>query len=89
MLLRMYVNRDRYGQKGTRNVGESLVEHPTKLRVSHRLQGARARLKHDGTCAETRFGLSTQRTSPFKSAGGGGGVVSLVGYWQPRCAHQR
>jgi len=24
----------------------------------------------DGTCAETSFGLSTKRTSPFKSAGG-------------------
>ena len=42
----------------------------------------RARLKHDGTCAETRFGLSAQRTSPFKSAGG----VSSVDCWQPRCA---
>jgi len=29
----------------------------------------RARLKRDGTRAETRFGLSTKRTSPFKSAG--------------------
>ena len=29
----------------------------------------RARLKRDGTCAETRFGLSAQRTSPFKLAG--------------------
>ena len=27
-------------------------------------------LKCDGTCAETRFSLSAQRTSPFKSAGG-------------------
>jgi hypothetical protein len=26
-------------------------------------------LKCDGTCAETRFRLSTKRTSPFKSAG--------------------
>jgi hypothetical protein len=26
-------------------------------------------LKCDGTCAETRFGLSAKRTSPFKSAG--------------------
>ena len=25
-------------------------------------------LKYDGTCAETRFRLSAQRTSPFKSA---------------------
>ena len=45
----------------------------------------RARLKRDGTRAETRFGLSTKRTSPFKTAGG----VSSVEYWQPRCAHQR
>jgi len=28
-----------------------------------------ARLKRDGTCAETRFGLLAKRTSPFKSAG--------------------
>ena len=27
-----------------------------------------ARLKRDGTCAETIFGLSAKRTSPFKSA---------------------
>ena len=30
-----------------------------------------AGLKHDGTHAETRFGLSAKWTSPFKSAGGG------------------
>jgi len=30
----------------------------------------RARLKRDGTRAETRFGLSAKRTSPFKLAGG-------------------
>ena len=29
----------------------------------------RARSKRDGTRAETRFGLSAKRTSPFKSAG--------------------
>jgi len=29
----------------------------------------RARLKRDGTCAETRFGLSAKQTSPFKLAG--------------------
>jgi len=28
-----------------------------------------ARSKCDGTCAETRFGISVKRTSPFKSAG--------------------
>jgi len=27
------------------------------------------RLKRDGTRAETRFGLSAKRTSPFKSVG--------------------
>ena len=32
----------------------------------------RARLKRDGTRAETRFGLSAQRTSQFKLAEGGG-----------------
>ena len=42
-------------------------------------------LKRDGTSAETRFGLSAKRTSPFKLAGG----VSSVDYRQPRCAHQR
>jgi len=31
----------------------------------------RAYLKRDGTHAETIFGLSAKRTSPFKSAGGG------------------
>jgi len=30
--------------------------------------GGIARSKHDGTCAETRFGLSVKRTSPFKTA---------------------
>jgi len=44
------------------------------------------RLKRDGTRAETRLGLSAQRTSPFKLAGVG---VSSVDCWQPRCAHQR
>ena len=48
---------------------------------------SRARLKRDGTRAETRFGLSAKRKSPFKLAGGEG--VSSVDYWQPRCAHQR
>jgi hypothetical protein len=32
------------------------------------------RLKRDGTRAETRFRLSPKRTSPFKSARGGGGI---------------
>ena len=42
-----------------------------------------ARLKRDDTCAETRFGLSAKRTSPFKSLG----EVSLVDYWQPKRVH--
>jgi len=42
------------------------------------------RLKCDGTRAETRFLLSTKRTSPFKSAVD----VSSVDYWQASCAHQ-
>jgi hypothetical protein len=37
-----------------------------QLRVNY---GGRRRLKCDGTRAETRFRLSAQRTSPFKSAG--------------------
>jgi len=35
----------------------------------YRSQVGRARSKRDGTRAETRFGLSAKRTSPFKSAG--------------------
>ena len=39
-----------------------------------------ARSKRNGTCAETRFGLSAKRTSPFKSAwrGGGGQFSQLL-----------
>ena len=37
----------------------------------------RARLKCDGTRAETRFGHSAKRTSPFKSAGAS--VQSITG----------
>ena len=41
---------------------------------------SRARLKRDGTRAETRFGLFAKRTSPFKLAGmGGGSVQSTTG----------
>ena len=46
----------------------------------------RLRLKCDGTRAENIFRLSAKQKSPFKSTGG---VVSLVDYWQPRCADQR
>jgi len=35
-------------------------------------------LKRDGTRAETRFGLSAKRTSPFKLTGGGS-VQSTTG----------
>jgi len=39
---------------------------------------SRARLKRDGTCAETRFGLSAKRTSPFKLGGGGAQFSRLL-----------
>jgi hypothetical protein len=45
---------------------------------------SRLPLKCDGTCAETRFRLSSQLTIPFKSCGG----ISSVDYWQPSCARQ-
>ena len=35
-------------------------------------------LKRDGTRAETRFGLSAKRTSPFKQAGGGAQFSRLL-----------
>ena len=53
--------------------------------LGDKVAGFRLRVKCDGTRAETRFRLSSKRTSPFKSARG----VSSVDYWQPRCAHQR
>jgi hypothetical protein len=37
--------------------------------VAEKTQDCILRFKHDGTHAETRFGLSEKRTSPFKSAG--------------------
>ena len=46
--------------------------------MSANRQSGRARLKRDGTPAETRFGLSAKRTSPFKSAGVGS-VQSTIG----------
>ena len=66
-----------------RNVRRNLNHWMEKQHLA--LWRGRARLKCDGTRAETRFGLSAKRTSPFKSAGG----VSSVDCWQPRCAHQR
>jgi hypothetical protein len=51
------------------------------LQESYILWSCRPSLKCDSTCAETRFRLSTKRTSPFKSVGasvqsttGSGGV---------------
>ena len=38
--------------------------------LQSRRKYSRARLKRDDTRAETTFGLSTKRTSPFKLAGG-------------------
>ena len=51
----------------------------TRVNIPLSLLIGRLRLKCDGTRAETRFRLSAKRTSPFKSAGGGG--VSSVDYW--------
>jgi hypothetical protein len=61
----------------------------THLQMAHsetHCADCRLPLKCDGTRTETRFRLSTKRTSSFKSAAGD---VSSVDYWQPRCAHQR
>jgi hypothetical protein len=41
----------------------------------------RPRLKCDGARTETRFRLSAERTSPFKSAEGGGGGGVGGGGW--------
>jgi len=41
----------------------------------------RGQLKCDGTRAETRFRLSAKRTSPFKSARGGGSDQSNTSSW--------
>jgi len=42
---------------------------PTTTMVERKRLDVRLRLKCDGTRAETRFGLSAKRTSPFKSTG--------------------
>ena len=44
-----------------------------EIAVHEAVESGTARLKRDGTSAETRFGLSAKRTSPFKSWGEGGG----------------
>ena len=44
-----------------------------------RRASGRGQLKCVGTRAETRFRLSAKRTSPFKSAPGGGSVQSTAG----------
>ena len=46
-----------------------------------------ARSKRDGTRAETRFGLSAKRTSPFKSAGVS--IQSTSGSWGARISGQQ
>ena len=43
---------------------------------------SRGQLKCDGTCAETRFRLLAERTSPFKSAGAS--LRSTTGSWGVR-----
>ena len=48
-------------------VGEELLR--AGGRTSRHDEASIARSKRDGTRAETRFGLSAKRTSPFKSAG--------------------
>jgi hypothetical protein len=53
----------------TRNVAMSVIVCVQKKNVSRFLVCDRLRLKCDGTGAETRFRLSTIKTSPFKSAG--------------------
>jgi len=46
----------------------------------------RLRTKCDVTRAETRFSLSAKRTSPFKSAGGGGSSVQSTAGTAEVCA---
>jgi hypothetical protein len=57
-----------------------------RQRSSHQWLPVSCSLKCDGTRAETKFRLYAKRTSPFKSAGGGGD--SSVDYWQASCTHQ-
>jgi len=61
----------------------SFSKNAHQLRIGVILMGSNtegtARLKRDGTCAETRFGLSAKWTSPFKLAGAS--VQSTTGCW--------
>jgi len=62
------------GSRFIRNLSTELTDHTTSVLSQY---GSRrclqnvgiARSKRDGTRAETKFGLSAKRTSPFKSAG--------------------
>ena len=55
---------------------------PTCFSIFTVLSVCRARLKHDGTRAETRYGLSAKRASPFKLVGGS--FQSTTGSWGVR-----
>jgi hypothetical protein len=48
------------------------------IQTSNKGEISRLRLKCDGTRAEIRFRLSAKRTSPFKSARGGGQFSRLL-----------
>ena len=58
-----------YGMNQERHVTE--ISKITGCWHSHCFFSGRAHSERDGTRAETRFGLSAKRTSPFKLAGGG------------------
>jgi hypothetical protein len=77
-----------YFWDNTLHVSDGLTVHHQEFKTVHTATGicqtGRLHLKCDGTRAETRFRLSTKRTSPFKSAGG----VSSVDYWQASSANQ-
>ena len=68
------INKDTFSSRQWEQNTGNQCERSQKTRnfpanVGH--SNGRARLKRDGTRAETRFGLSAQRTSPFKLPGGG------------------
>ena len=54
---------------GTRSKNVTRTKSDSPVRRDLQAQRGIARLKRDGTCAETRFGLSEKWTSPFKSVG--------------------